>query len=81
MQPGATWDFIQKASGHALKSSVDQRIDMRHSRAEIMHVVHKLTRLNAISIREAKQIVRVEVSAVEQGRNKSMCVHREKVKE
>lgn len=54
---------------------------MRRSLAKIMGVIHEVKWLDVVGIREAKQVVGVEVSAVEQGRNKSWCVHREKVKE
>lgn len=78
MQPGAARYFIQKLPCHAIQGDIDQVIDTRYSRNKLVNVVHELAWLDAIRIGKAKQVVRVQVSAVQQGRNKSMCIHRGK---
>lgn len=81
MQPGAAWQSVKKLLRHSFKSGIDQVIDGRHSGAEIADIIHEIAWIEVIGIREAKQVVGVEVSAVKQGRNKNVCVHRGKVKE
>lgn len=81
MQPSAARDFFQELPCHAIQRGIDQVIDARHSCDELVNVVHELAGLDAISIGETKQVVRVQISAVQQGRKKNMCIHRGKVNE
>lgn len=81
MQPGAAWQLVKKLLSHSFQSGIDQVIDVRHSGAKVTDIIHEVARIEVIGIREAKQVIGIEVSAVKQCRNKNVCVHRVKVKE
>ena len=81
MLPGAAWQFVQEPLRYSFERGIDQVIDARHSGAEIADIVHELARIEDRGIREAKQVIGIEVSVVKQGRNKNVHVHRGKVKE
>jgi len=81
VQPGAAWQLVKKLLSHSFESGIDQVIDVRHSGAEIADIIHEIARIEVIGIREAEQVIGIEVSAVKQCRNKSVCVHRGKVME
>ena len=72
--------MIKKLLRDSLKSNVDQLIDVGHARVDFMHVLCEVARVEAIRISKPKKIIRIEVTAVEQRRNKNRCVHREKVR-
>jgi hypothetical protein len=81
VQPGTAWQLVKKLLSHSFESGIDQVIDVRHSGAEVTDIIHELAWVEVIGIREVKQVIGIEVSAIKQCRNKNVCVHRGKVME
>lgn len=82
-KPGGTaFDLTgQELRGHGLEGSVDQVVDVQSAVAdEVAPVVQQVSAVQVVVIEQGQQDVGIELAAVKQRINETVCVHGRTVK-